>query len=108
MLVYQFLVTVEEEEYSVECSPGNHIRIPGNPDIEPASVTATMWVYFNDVAIPRQDFFSKNDDYALSLHEWANDGTIYPINTLISHGFSKAGKAAFHFPDHFPVCGIGE
>jgi hypothetical protein len=64
---------------AVECSPGSHIRVLGNPDIEPPSVTATMWVYFNDVVPPRQDFFSKNDDYALSLHEWGNDGTIYPI-----------------------------
>lgn|GEM_PF-1027375 len=70
---------------AVECSPGNHIRVPGNPDIEPPSVTATMWVYFNDVAPPRQDFFSKNDDYALSLHEWdeapgtPGHGTIFPI-----------------------------
>jgi hypothetical protein len=38
-----------------------------------------MWVYFNDVTPPRQDFFSKNDDYALSLHEWADDGTIFPV-----------------------------
>jgi len=64
---------------ALECSPGNHVSVPGNADLEPTSVTATMWVYFNDVAPPRQDFFSKNDDYALSLHEWADDGTIYPI-----------------------------
>jgi hypothetical protein len=70
---------------AVECSQGNYIRIPGNPDIEPPSVTATMWVYFNDVGPPRQDFFSKNDDYALSLHEWdeapgtPGHGTIFPI-----------------------------
>ena len=64
---------------AVECSAGNYISVPGNADLEPTSVTATMWVYFNDVAPPRQDFFSKNDDYALSLHEWADDGTIYPV-----------------------------
>lgn len=70
---------------AVECSPGNHITVPGNPDIEPASVTATMWIYFNDAGPPRQDFFSKNDDYALSLHEWdeapeaPGHGTIFPV-----------------------------
>jgi hypothetical protein len=36
-------------------------------------------VYFNEVNPPRQDFFSKNDDYALSLHEWADNGTIFPV-----------------------------
>ncbi len=70
---------------AVECSAGNYIRVPGNPDIEPPSVTATMWVYFNDAGPPRQDFFSKNDDYALSLHEWdeapdaPGHGTIFPV-----------------------------
>ena len=64
---------------ALECSAGNYVTIPANDDLQPTSITATMWVYFNDVAPPRQDFFSKNDDYALSLHEWADNGTIFPV-----------------------------
>jgi len=64
---------------ALEFDGTNSIIIPANKDLEPESVTVTLWVYFNDVNPPRQDFFSKNDDYALSLHEWGNDGTIYPI-----------------------------
>jgi len=64
---------------ALEFDGSSSITVPSNPDLQPESVTVTLWVYFNDVAPPRQDFFSKNDDYALSLHEWADNGTIFPI-----------------------------
>lgn len=76
---------------ALEFGTGNSVSVPSNPDLQPTSVTVTLWVYFNDVAPPRQDFFSKNDDYALSLHEWANDGTIFPIIKTPGGWVVKAG-----------------
>lgn len=76
---------------ALEFGTGNSVSVPSNPDLQPTSVTVTLWVYFNEVAPPRQDFFSKNDDYALSLHEWANDGTIFPIIKTPGGWVVKAG-----------------
>jgi hypothetical protein len=77
---------------ALEFSTGNYVQVESNPDLKPKSVTVTMWVYFNDVAPPRQDFFSKSDDYALSLHEWGNDGKIWPIITSAGDWVVVSGK----------------
>ncbi|GIX05797.1 MAG: hypothetical protein KatS3mg115_0200 [Candidatus Poribacteria bacterium] len=68
------------------------IQVASTPELQPEQVTATMWVRFSDVNPPRQDFFSKNDRVALSLHEWANDGRIYPIVKVGANWFVKAGN----------------
>jgi len=77
---------------ALEFGSGNSVTVPSNADLQPTSITVTLWVYFNDVSPPRQDFFSKSDDYALSLHEWADDGTIWPIITSGGDWIVVGGK----------------
>jgi len=77
---------------ALEFSTGNSVQVESNDDLKPKSVTVTMWVYFNDVSPPRQDFFSKSDDYALSLHEWGDDGKIWPIITSGGDWVVVSGK----------------
>ncbi len=45
------------------------IQVSSTEMLESEQLSATMWISFFDVDPPRQDFFSKNDRFALSLHE---------------------------------------
>ena len=78
---------------AIECNGGDYVEVPGAADINPESITLMTWVNFNDVdpaAMQRQDYLSRGDDYAFSLHEWgARDGT--PAEGKISGIVTSAG-----------------
>ncbi len=60
------------------------VSVPGAANIRPPSLTLMTWVNFSNVtvaAMARQDYLSRGDDYAFSLHEWAADGKIHGIVT---------------------------
>ena len=64
---------------ALEFDGGDSVSVDGAADINPESITLMTWVNFSDVdpaAMERQDYLSRGDDYAFSLHEWgARDGT---------------------------------
>ncbi len=60
---------------------GDHVAVPGMTDMKPESLTLMTWVSFDSVAGGRQDYLSKDDDYAFSLHEGAADQKIHGIVT---------------------------
>ncbi|MGB2863035.1 MAG: LamG domain-containing protein [Sedimentisphaerales bacterium] len=68
---------------ALEFDGGDSVNVAGAADIQPESLTLMTWVNFNDVdvALGRQDYLSKDDDYALSLHEGSNDQKIHGIVT---------------------------
>lgn len=51
-----------------------------------------MWASFDEVTMARQDFFSRDDDYALSLSEDAGDKTIHAIIATYADWVSAVGK----------------
>jgi hypothetical protein len=58
---------------ALEMDGGDFVDVPGVADINPESITLATWVYFNSVDgadMQRQDYLSRGDDYAFSLHEW--------------------------------------
>jgi hypothetical protein len=69
---------------ALEMDGGDYVDVPGVSEINPESITLMTWVNFStvDSAVQeRQDYLSRGDDYALSLHEWNADGLIYAIVT---------------------------
>ncbi|MHC4204602.1 MAG: LamG-like jellyroll fold domain-containing protein [Planctomycetota bacterium] len=68
---------------ALEFDGGDSVNVSGAADIQPESLTLMTWVNFSDVdvALGRQDYLSKDDDYALSLHEGSNDQKIHGIVT---------------------------
>ncbi|MCP4263229.1 MAG: LamG domain-containing protein [Planctomycetes bacterium] len=60
---------------------GDYVTAPGVTDIKPESLTLMTWVLFDSVAGGRQDYVSKDDDYAFSLHEGAADQKTHGIVT---------------------------
>jgi hypothetical protein len=67
---------------ALEMDGDDYVEVPGAADINPESVTLMAWVNFNDVdpaSMERQDFVSRADDYALSLHELNANGAIHAI-----------------------------
>ncbi len=67
----------------LEFDGGDSVNVPDATDIQPESLTLMTWVNFNDVdvSLGRQDYLSKDDDYALSLHEGSDDQKIHGIVT---------------------------
>jgi hypothetical protein len=58
---------------ALECDGGDYVDVPGVADINPESITLMTWVNFSTVDgadMERQDYLSRGDDYAFSLHEW--------------------------------------
>ena len=75
----------------LEFDGGDFVTVPGTADIKPESLTLMTWVFFNSVAGARQDYVSKDDDYAFSLHEGAADQKTHGIVTsaggwMVVHG----------------------
>jgi hypothetical protein len=68
---------------ALEFDGGDSVNVPGATDIKPESLTLMTWVNFSDVdvGLGRQDYLSKDDDYALSLHEGSDDQKIHGIVT---------------------------
>ncbi len=69
---------------ALEMDGGDSVSVPGVADINPESITLMTWVNFTTVDsadMERQDYLSRGDDYAFSLHEWNADGLIYAIVT---------------------------
>ena len=63
---------------------GDYVQVPGAAAINPKSVTLMSWVNFTTVAssaMTRQDFLSRADDYAISLHEQFADEKLHGIIT---------------------------
>ncbi|MHC4534073.1 MAG: LamG-like jellyroll fold domain-containing protein [Planctomycetota bacterium] len=60
---------------------GDYVTASGVTDIQPESLTLMTWVRFDSVEGGRQDYLSKDDDYALSLHEGAADQKTHGIVT---------------------------
>ncbi|MBT3267754.1 LamG domain-containing protein [Candidatus Poribacteria bacterium] len=74
------------------------IQVASTPMLEVEELTGTMWISFFDVDPPRQDFFSKNDRFALSLHEAGNDFKVYPIVKVGADWFVAPGNVVIE-PD---------
>jgi len=58
---------------ALEMDGGDFVDVPGVANINPESITLATWVYFSSVDgadMQRQDYLSRGDDYAFSLHEW--------------------------------------
>ncbi len=58
---------------ALECDGGDYVDVPGASEINPESITLMTWVNFSTVDgadMERQDYLSRGDDYAFSLHEW--------------------------------------
>jgi hypothetical protein len=69
---------------ALEMDGGDFVDVPGAADINPESITLATWVYFNEVdpaVMERQDYLSRGDDYAFSLHEWNANQMIHGIVT---------------------------
>jgi hypothetical protein len=69
---------------AIEFDGGDSVSVAGADNINPASITLMTWVNFNEVdtaVMERQDYLSRGDDYAFSLHEWAADQMIHGIVT---------------------------
>jgi len=69
---------------ALEMDGGDFVDVPGVSEINPESITMMTWVNFSTVDsadMERQDYLSRGDDYAFSLHEWNADGLIYAIVT---------------------------
>ena len=64
---------------ALEMDGGDYVDVPGASEINPESITLMNWVNFSTVDgadMERQDYLSRGDDYAFSLHEWGyRDGT---------------------------------
>ncbi len=64
---------------ALEMDGGDYVDVPGASEINPESITLMTWVNFSTVDgadMERQDYLSRGDDYAFSLHEWGyRDGT---------------------------------
>ncbi len=78
---------------AIEMDGGDSVNVPGVADINPESITLMTWVNFTTVDpadMQRQDYLSRGDDYAFSLHEWgARDNT--PAAQKISGIVTSAG-----------------
>jgi len=58
---------------AVKMDGGDYVDVPGASEINPESITLMTWVNFSTVDgadMERQDYLSRGDDYAFSLHEW--------------------------------------
>ncbi|MHC4118106.1 MAG: LamG domain-containing protein [Planctomycetota bacterium] len=80
---------------ALECDGGDYVDVPGAANINPENITLMTWVNFSTVdsaAMERQDFLSRGDDYAFSLHEWAADGKIWAIVTSAGGWSVLAGQ----------------
>jgi hypothetical protein len=58
---------------ALEMDGGDYVDVPGASEINPESITLMTWVNFSTVDgadMERQDYLSRGDDYAFSLHEW--------------------------------------
>jgi len=64
----------------LEFSGADYVEVPDADNIKPESITIETWVYFKDVS-GRQDFLSRNDDYALSLGGNPKDGKVWGVIT---------------------------
>jgi len=62
---------------------GDSVSVPGAANIKPPSLTLMTWVNFDNVSqtATREDYLSRGDDYAFSLHEDNADGKIHGIVT---------------------------
>jgi len=68
---------------ALEFDGGDSVSVPGGANINPESLTLMTWVNFNEVdnTSVRQDYLSRGDDYAFSLHEDNADQRIHGIVT---------------------------
>jgi len=69
---------------ALEFDGGDSVEVAGAANINPESITLMTWVNFNEVdsaVMERQDYLSRGDDYAFSLHEWNANGMIHGIVT---------------------------
>lgn len=68
----------------------DYVDVPKADEIKPESITMETWVYFSDVS-GRQDFISRNDDYALSLGGNPTDGKIWAVITTAGDWLDVGG-----------------
>jgi hypothetical protein len=76
---------------ALEFDGDDHVVVPDVADINPESITMATWVCFNDVS-GRQDFVSRNDDYAFSLGGNPMDGKIWAIITTAGDWLDVGGE----------------
>jgi len=76
---------------ALEFDGDDHVVVPDAADINPESITMATWVYFNDVS-GRQDFVSRNDDYAFSLGGNPMNGKIWAIITTAGDWLDVGGE----------------
>jgi len=81
---------------AIEFGGGDSVSVPGGANINPESLTLMTWVNFNEVGNTsvRQDYLSRGDDYAFSLHEDNADRKIHGIITSAGAWSVVDGKTA--------------
>ncbi|MHC4147024.1 MAG: LamG domain-containing protein, partial [Planctomycetota bacterium] len=82
---------------ALEFDGGDFVDVPGVANINPEAITLMTWVNFSavDVAsMERQDYLSRGDDYAFSLHEWNANGLIHGIVTSAGDWSVVGGSTA--------------
>ena len=77
---------------ALEFDGQSHVSVPSVSGVKPESLTMAAWVYFNEVTTTRQDFLSRDDDYAFSLSEGSSDKAIHAIITTGGDWISTTGK----------------
>jgi len=65
---------------ALEFDGDDHVEVPTMADVNPESITMAMWVYFTDTS-GRQDFISRNDDYAISIGGNPQDSKLWAVIT---------------------------
>ncbi len=87
---------------ALEFDGDDHVVVPDAADINPESITMATWVYFNDVS-GRQDFVSRNDDYAFSLGGNPMNGKIWAIITTDGDWLDVGGETLIELEQWYHV-----
>jgi hypothetical protein len=76
---------------ALEFDGDDHVVVPDAANIKPESITMATWVYFSDVS-GRQDFISRDDDYAFSIGGNPQDGKLWAVITTAGDWLDVGGK----------------
>jgi hypothetical protein len=87
---------------ALEFDGDDHVVVPDAANINPESITMATWVYFNDVS-GRQDFVSRNDDYAFSLGGNPMNGKIWAIITTAGDWLDVGGETLIELEQWYHV-----
>jgi len=78
---------------ALEFDGDDYVEVPDAANIKPESITMATRVYFDDVS-GRQDFISRNDDYAFSLGGNPGDGKLWAVITTAGDWLDVGGETS--------------